>query len=103
MAPGLMSSTMVGPGPVRSLASLYTHAPPRVGRARRKLNSAARLGVSPTIMAATMVIMERLVPGHMAMHCMTPMKTALRHASASRGERPKPSSSDGNRKATAPV
>lgn len=43
---------------------------------RRKLNSAAFEGLSPAKYPPTIVIMERLMPGHMAMHWRLPMPRA---------------------------
>ncbi len=46
---------------------------------RRNENSAASFLFRPKRIAATMVIIEREVPGHMAMHCAKPMRSAICH------------------------
>ena len=60
------------------VSPLYAAAAVNVTKPKRKLNSAACPRESPTKYPPTIVIIERLVPGHIATHCNRPTTKQFR-------------------------
>lgn len=63
--------------PTKSSSTSSPVAAAMVGTARKKENSAALRRVSFWLMPPTIVDMERLVPGIMDRHCITPIQKAF--------------------------